>query len=284
MTSRPTFHIRSDDDEDDLVTEHSYGILTPNSNESKIFEREENNQESVRTMGADLEVMHRQSAEMNVASRAGEKVSSSKAKQGSEEKKRRGRGRTRRHFSRQKAHLSSSAFGVEEQSNDIVGTVKMQYRRSCTRPTSSKMSRITDGTMATRSLPAVERTASEPAVASTKGVHSVMQNSQSSLNRMRSFQRKAPHEMHREIVQRLRSSSECSTRVFGQLSFGVVRLMSEEDVLRNEDGAILSGGVNKERNMSKRGNVEEYYEKGSLRDLDRARSKQDGSYKKRPSA
>ncbi|PXF47054.1 hypothetical protein BWQ96_03131 [Gracilariopsis chorda] len=89
-----------------------------------------------------------------------------------------------------------------------------------------------------------------------------------SLKRIYSLHNRRPHEVHRAAVERLGSNDKPPLRDRGQLAFGVVRLLSEEEMLKNEDGTILSGGVGKQ-NLSKGHSVDGYYEKGSLSDLEK---------------
>lgn len=89
-----------------------------------------------------------------------------------------------------------------------------------------------------------------------------------SLKRMYSLHNRRPHEVHRAAVERLTSRGAAPVGDRGQLAFGVVRLLSEEQMLKQEDGAILSGGVGK-RNVYKGRSMDGYYEKGSLEELEK---------------
>ncbi|KAI0561028.1 hypothetical protein FGB62_94g058 [Gracilaria domingensis] len=278
MTPRQTFSGRSDDDDNDLV-EASDVVNTKPIDASESLERGSNNDNDnnkhdltrINTVG----MMSDRDSTDNNASRATDKQESPSSSLGQAGNKQRNRGRTRRHYSRKQACLSACKEAWETRSSfDMDTTTKSQATRPSARSSSAKRSdKRVPGLVIESMTPVCERAASEPTASSMKTVSSTAEGGQRFFERVRSYPRKAPHEVHREMVKKLSSNDDGSALVSRQLSYGVARLMSEEDRLEAEDGAILSGGVYKRKCLSKRGSLDNHYEKGSIRDLERLRSK-----------
>eukprot|EP00178_Gracilaria_changii_P026372 TRINITY_DN8113_c0_g1_i1.p1 TRINITY_DN8113_c0_g1~~TRINITY_DN8113_c0_g1_i1.p1 ORF type:complete len:258 (-),score=35.60 TRINITY_DN8113_c0_g1_i1:141-914(-) len=172
----------------------------------------------------------------------------------------RNRGRTRRHYLRKRASMLASTPWESGNTLPLEATMKAKRERK---------------SASARALPWMAtgaRAASVPPVSISKHENKAAEHTESALTRMWSWQQKPPHEVHRETVQDLNSNDERPVRVFGQFSFGVVRLISEEKRLQDEDGPTLSGGVLKKQSLSKRSSLEDHYEKGSLEELERMRS------------